>query len=84
MSRVVDKKTGKKLRSLDRTLKKVSVNSHKFSFDREDMQERFWTPTVKLVQDLKDKSTDPETTRAQYLQYRKDILEHFSKALSAR
>jgi hypothetical protein len=84
MSRVVDKKTGKKLRSLDRTLKKVSVNSHKFSFDREDMQERFWTPTVKLVQDLKDKSTDPETTRAQYLQYRKDILEHFSKALSAQ
>ncbi len=83
MSRVEDK-DWKKVRSLDRTLKKVSVSSHKFSFDREDAQERFWTPTVKLVQDLKNGSTDLDVTRAQYLQYRKDILEHFSKALSAQ
>lgn len=71
------------LNSMDRTLRKIKFDSYQLRINK-DHKERYWDPLVKIVKNLRVGSKDVKITRAQYLQYRKDILLRFNEEFSAK
>ncbi len=71
------------LNSMNRTLKKIWIDSHKLVMDEND-KERYWDPIVKIVNNLSKSSQNDDLKRAQYWQYRRDILDIFNKAFSSK
>ncbi|NRH20659.1 hypothetical protein HOO68_01300 [Candidatus Gracilibacteria bacterium] len=74
---------GHALNSFDRTLRKVKLDTYKLGINK-DHKERYWDPLVKIVKNLRVGSTNEELTKAQYHQYRKDILLRFNEAFSSK
>ena len=52
------------------------------TFSSPDQKERFWDPIVDMMSKLRNNSNS-EIAKAQYMQYRKDILERFNSEFSA-
>ena len=44
----------------------------------------YWDPVVRMVMNLKNSSQDDDLKRAQFLQYRKDILTRLNQAFSSK
>lgn len=83
-SPLIEKKEldGKTVLSLERTLKKIRINSHSYDMDK-DRQARLW-PSVIARMDALKKISDPELRQVQYNQYRQDILTWFRNAINTR
>jgi hypothetical protein len=75
---------GYTLNSFDRTLRKIHLDSQSFSFRNKDHVERYWDPIVKIVKNLDRGSQDEKLKKAQFLQYRRDILLRLNESFSAR
>ena len=75
---------GKILNSMERTLRKIQLNSHQLTFVDKNHKERYWDPIVKMVRNLNKSSQDEAMKKAQYLQYRRDILLRLNEAFSSR
>ncbi len=74
---------GNILNSMERTLRKIKLDSHQFRLDK-DHKERYWLPAVKIIKNLDKTSQNEDLKKAQFLQYRKDILLRFNEAFSSR
>ena len=72
---------GVTLNSIERTLRKIKLDSHQFRIDK-DHKERYWAPAVKMVKNLSTAPQGESLKKAQFLQYRKDILLRFNEAFS--
>lgn len=68
---------------MERTLRKIKLDSHQFRLDK-DHKERYWLPAVKIIKNLYSSSQDENLKKAQFLQYREDILLRFNEAFSSR
>ena len=67
--------------SMERTLRKIKLDSHQFRIDK-NHKERYWDPAVKMVRNLNKSSQNEKLKKAQFLQYREDILLRFNEAFS--
>ena len=72
---------GYTLNSMERTLRKIKLDSHQLRIDK-DHKERYWNPAVKIIKNLSKSSQDEKLIKAQFLQYRRDILLRFNEAFS--
>lgn len=71
------------LNSMERTLRKIKLDSHQLRMDK-NHKERYWDPAVRIIKNLWKWSKDEAVKKAQYLQYRRDILSRFNEAFSSR
>ena len=71
------------LNSMDRILRKIPLDSHQLRMD-DNKKERYWDPIVKIIKNLNESSQDEKMKKAQFLQYRSDILVRFNKAFSSK
>lgn len=71
------------LNSFDRILRKIKIDSHQLRIDK-DHKERYWDPMVKIITNLGRGSQDEKVKKAQFLQYRRDILLRMNEAFSSR
>ncbi len=49
-----------------------------------DEKERYWDPAVKIIKNLSKSSENEALKKAQFLQYRRDILYRFNEAFSSK
>lgn len=75
---------GKMLNSTDRMLKKIQIDPHSMAFRDTNHISRYWNPVVNMFGELRTTQMDPAVKKAQYMQYRKNVLTYFNDRLSAR
>ena len=67
---------------LKRTLNKLHISTHSYDIDKEQ-KARLWNSVVRRMSEVKN-IKDESLRRAQYAQYRKDILEWLRSAITTR
>jgi len=73
---------GKMVLSVERSANKLKISPHNYDMDK-TQKERFWKPIVDKVDSVRHIS-DESIRRAQYMQYRFDILKQFRSAINVR
>lgn len=68
--------------SLERTLNKLHISTHSYDIDKEQ-KARLWNSVVRRMNEAK-KISDSSLRKAQYAQYRRDILEWLRSAITTR
>ncbi len=83
MLNLLDKKVnGKQVLSVDRMLKKIPIDNSGYDL-KDDRKDRLWPAIVNTIEALRWES-DEEIKKAQYTQYRNDIIKFFRDKLSIR
>ncbi|MBP9779455.1 hypothetical protein KBD33_02395 [Candidatus Gracilibacteria bacterium] len=83
MLNLLDKKVnGKQVLSVDRMLKKIPIDNSGYDL-KDDRKDRLWPAIVNTIEALRGES-DEEIKKAQYTQYRNDIIKFFRDKLSIR
>ncbi len=62
---------------------KIPFSSHQLSLS-EDQKKRYWDPIVKIIKNLDSSSQDEKLKKAQFFQYRRDILDRFNTEFSSK
>jgi hypothetical protein len=64
-------------------LRKIKLDSHQLNMSDEH-KGIYWDPVVRMVMNLKNSSPNEDLKKAQFLQYRRDILTVLNKAFSSK